>query len=219
MVGRLMAAAVMAVVFIVVRSILRESDGEFPGDEYRVIQAIAGAGVYATLNVKLTSMIPSGPFHYYQQPSTMPFAFFWFTYLMIWLLPAIGLHLGLRNRDRALIDVSIIAGLVTLMTNKPYLGGTRQVWDPIVFGLVLIATAVAVRRWLSKGENGFRYGYTAERLLSSDKRRLSIAGTAASFASLHAVQSTPHEQPTSQTDDGFKSGGGRSGGAGASGSF
>ena len=62
--------------------------------------------------------------------------FYWFTYVVTWVLPLVGLRLGVREKDRALMDVSLVMALVTLLTNKPYLGWPRQTWDPIVLGVL-----------------------------------------------------------------------------------
>ena len=134
---------------------------------------------------------------------------------MLAVLPAIGLYLALREKDQPLLDVSLFLALVTLATNKPYLGASRQTWDPILLGVLLIGAAVVVRRWLSKGENGGRHGFTAERILRSDQQALSVVGAAS--AALHIAG--PTEADASAQPDTFKTGGGRSGGAGASGSF
>ena len=109
------------------------------------------------------------------------------------------------------MNVSGALFLVTLMTNKPYLGMTRRPWDPILFGILLIAVALLVKRWLSKGADRERFGFTADRLLEGDKKVLDFVATASA-----AFQPTPS---VSENPEGFKTGGGRSGGAGATGTF
>jgi uncharacterized membrane protein YgcG len=137
--------------------------------------------------------------------------FYWLTYVAIWLLPAAALYMGLRDKDRQLLDLSGVLALVTLMTNKPYLGAVRQTWDPILLGLLLIGTAFVLRRWLAG--NG-RHGFTASRILHSDRRGIAIVGTASS--TLHGgLQPAGDADP----DRHFEPGGGRSGGGGAGGSF
>ena len=201
---RMLAAGLLTVAFIVARIKVMENQNEFPGDEYRTIQATAWLGIYAYLNLHLASIASiffapelAGPFYL-------------FTYAAIWLLPPIGLILGVRDRDRALIDVNIVLSLVTLATNKAYLNMPRQTWDPILLGLLLIGVAVGLRRWLAKGD---RNGFTSARILLSDKR--GIAAIATASAALHTGPQAPPTQP----DRGFRGEGGRSGGAGASGSF
>jgi hypothetical protein len=206
---RLVSAGFLVRVFFLARAKRRECGEEFPGDEYSTIQAGAWAGAFAFLNLRLLSV--GLPFSPPLSALSLPSLFYWFTYATIWLIPAIGLFLAVRDKDRPLLDVNVVMALLTLVTNKPYLGLARQTWDPIVFGSFLIAAALFLRRWLSTGE---RNGFTAARLLSSDKRRLSMLGTAS------AAIGTAHQVPASSSStDPLLPGGGRSGGAGASGSF
>ena len=205
-VKRLLAGAILGGCFYVARLKRRKYGDEFPGDEYGTIQASAWLGIYATLNL-----------HVFFAPVTRPFAppFYWFTYAMIWALPAAGLWLSIRDRDRPLLDVSLVITLATLLTNKPYLGFARRPWDPILLGVLLIGTAILLRRWLASGEDGARDGFTAARLLHSDKD--SRAAAALASAALHEAPIRSHSDPS--PPDPFKGGGGRSGGGGAGDSF
>jgi hypothetical protein len=143
-------------------------------------------------------------------PDEVPL-FYWSTYAFIWILPAVGLLLAVSDRHRWMLDANIVMAIVTMMTNKPYLNGVQQPWDPIVFGVLMIAIALGFKRWLASGVNGSRSGFIAERLLASERERLALAGGAAALAP-GAPQPHTHEPPPS-------CGGGRSGGAGASGTF
>src|SRR5207247_4816999 len=91
--------------------------------------------------------------------------FYWTTYVMIWLLPVVGLSLSLRARDRLLMDVSGAMLIATLSTNKLYLGLPQPTWDPVLFGLFLMLAAVWIRGWLAGGPNGTRFGLTAARVV------------------------------------------------------
>lgn len=200
---RLVSVGFLMLVFVVARAMSTTNQNEFPGDEYRTIQAVSWLGIYAYLNLHLASI---------QSIFFVPEftgAFYQFTYAVIWLLPPIGIFLGVRDRDRALLDVNILLSLITLATNKPYLHLQRQTWDPILLGLLLMGVAIGLRRWLAKGD---RNGFTAARILLSDKRGMTALATAS--AALH----TGPQAPT-QPDRSFHGEGGRSGGAGASGSF
>jgi hypothetical protein len=203
---RLIPALILAVVCVLTRSKRREHRDDICGDRYAIIHAIAFLGMYAALN--LAPNIPSAG-----NPE-FPRSVVWFTYLMIWILPVVGLCVAIRHKDRPLLDASLITALATLVSNKSYLGMTRETWDPILLGVLLVGTAVAVRWWLSRGPAGMRQGFTASRILSSDLRSLSIVGTVSAITPVipggHSeVPSTPKFEP----------GGGRSGGGGASGSF
>ena len=118
--------------------------------------------------------------------------------------------LGLRDRDRDLIDVSLVLVLVTLITNKPYLGWARNTWDPIVFGTLLIGVAIAARRWLERGPNRERRGFTAQRILDKDRTRRSMLSMVS--AALPAPgPATAHAEPAPPEFGGGRSGGGGGG--------
>ena len=199
---RLSAAAILACVFLIARRYRLMHGDEFPGDDYAVFQAAAWAGLYGVLNLQMAYWgIATG-------------WFYWATYAMIWILPIAGLRLGIRNRDRLLMDVSAAMALATLATNKAYLGRQPQSWDPILFGLLLMGTAIVIRRWLASGPNGERYGFTPVRTLSKHARLMTIVSTAS--AAFQPQPSSPATEPATARPH-FE--GGRSGGAGANGEF
>ena len=133
--------------------------------------------------------------------------FYWATYVIIWVVPAAGLFLAIRDRHRAMLDANILLAIGTLMSNKLYLGKEPQPYDPILFGVLLIVVAIGVRRWLASGPNGSRSGFVAHRLLASEKAQLAVVGSAPILA--------PGAPAHTHTDAGPGiGGGGRSGGAG-----
>ena len=199
---RLLAAAVAASVFFVARSKRLKYRDEYPGDEYGHLQAAALAGVYVVLNVRLTP-----GWH------GVTGWFYWCTYAATWVLPVMGLSLAIREKDRELMDASLVLALVTLLTNTAYLGRSRHTWDPCVLGVVLIATALTVRRWLSAGPGGERKGFTSARLLERDRALLAQVSTASIVAPGHAPS---RSEPAAAAPE-FS--GGRSGGGGASGGY
>jgi hypothetical protein len=198
---RLIAALVCAFSFSIVRRPRLQRGDDFPGDDYGLIQASAWAGLYLALNLQISFI------RYYEQS-----LFYWLTYAMIWILPVVGLWLSFRSKDRPLLNVSLMAALITLATNKPYLHLMRRPWDPILFGLFLIVSAVLIKRWLGKGPNAQRGGVTASRLLARDCQALAIVSTASA-----ALQPALSPSPAPAAKPNFD--GGRSGGAGATGSF
>jgi hypothetical protein len=198
---RLIAAVGCAAIFAIVRRKRVACGDEFPGDDYSSIQATAWAGLYFALNLHV------GVYQRYEQG-----LFYWVTYGMMWVLPVIGLWLALPGKDRLLMNTSLAMALVTLFTNKPYLNLPRQPADPILFGLFLIAAAVLVKRWLARGPDNQRRGFTAKRLLAGDRRTLAVLSTAAV-----ALQPSVAAAESASRNPNFE--GGRSGGAGASGSF
>ena len=202
MVQRLISIALVGVIAAVAWLKRAEYGDEHPGGTYGWIEAAAWIGIYALINLQIFTKIDRASW------------FYWATYAGIWIVPLLGLWWSIGDRQRVLLDVSVLLMLATLMSNKAYLGSERYPWDPIVFGLLLMGAAIAIRRWLASGENGDRHGVTAARILASDKSTGAVFGTVASLAH----PGTPAAQPASAPEDPI-GGGGRSGGAGAGGSF
>src|SRR5205823_2884572 len=81
--------------------------------------------------------------------------------------------------------------ITTLATNKLYLGSPPQTWDPILFGLFLMIAAVWIRRWLSRGSSGARFGFTPARILNRDSRLMTVVSTASAAFQPQASPSAP----------------------------
>jgi uncharacterized membrane protein YgcG len=140
--------------------------------------------------------------------------FYWTTWVLIWCLPPLILARGVRQKDRFIIAVGAITTVLTLVTNKPYLGWQRHTWDPILLGIALTGVALFLRRWLALGPAGVRHGFTAARLSGKDKHAMSVGSAVLGLITPQSI--TPPPQPTNPD---FKFGGGGSGGGGASGDF
>ena len=138
--------------------------------------------------------------------------FYWATWVITWVLPLVGLVPSIRDKDRPLLVVSIATLIVSMVTNKPYLGWPRHEWDPMLLGVVLMGVALALRRWLSSGPGAARYGFTATRILRGDDPLLTVLSAAPFPVRARTPAARPHPAP-----DGFD--GGRSGGAGGGSSF
>jgi hypothetical protein len=201
-VRRLIACALLLTIFFVARERREDHDWNYPADAFAAIESVSWVALYLLANLKVSS--------WFSVPDEVPL-FYWGTYTAIWMLPVAGLWIAIRDRHRLLLDLNIVMAIVTFMSNKPYLGLEPKPWDPILFGVMLITMAVGLRRWLASGVDGSRHGFIAERLLASEKERLAMAG-AVSLAVPGAPASHPHESPEI-------GGGGRSGGAGASGKY
>jgi hypothetical protein len=204
MAHRLVAAAVLTVCFALARSARERHGLDFPADNYAIIEAAAWIGLYLVINLQISNWLSS-------PDGRTPF--YWMTYVFTWLMPAAGLWIAVHDRHRMLLDVNIVMAIVTLMTNKAYLGAPRNPYDPIAFGVLLVVVAIGVRRWLASGEDGSRGGYVAERLVESEKERLGLVGT------ISVLHQGSVAEPAKAPPPPALGGGGRSGGAGASGSF
>lgn len=204
---RLAASAVLSVAAAAARTQRRRFAGTYREIDFEIAQAAAWAGAYVVMNLQLSEPILSG-----LRTTASGGEFYWFTFAAIWLLPAAGLTLAVRERTRPLLDVSIALALVTLATNKPYLGLAHRSWDPMALGVLLGGIAIGIRRWLASGHNGERDGFTPARIVVADRELLqTVANVSAGF------QQHPAPPPAERPASGF--GGGRSGGGGASGSY
>lgn len=204
--SRLLSVGVLLAIHIVAGLLRRPFDDDYPGDDFGVIESASWLGVYAALNLKL---MPDelGAQDMARQP------FYWLTYVAVWVLPVVGLYRGIRRKHQWMIRASLPMALATLVTNKLYLGWETRTWDPILLGVLLIGTALAVRRWLSAGAEGHRDGFTSRRLIRSDQR--SLAHVALATGGLKPDEAVREAAP----HDSYRPGGGASGGAGAGGTF
>src|SRR4030095_16679545 len=143
--GRLLAAGVLFVFAMIARWKRHGAHDGFTGEDFLAIEAGARLGIYAFINLHLSSVVRFHGLHSRFSPLDGPL--YWLTYFAIWFLPAFGIYLALRERNRSLLDVNLALALLTLATNKPYLFASNETWDPILLGVLLIGTAVAIRRW------------------------------------------------------------------------
>jgi len=201
---RLIAVAILAALFLGARLQRGDHGEEFPGDAYAVMEAAAWGGAYLLLNLKASPWLSH---------TAEAGWFYWATYAAIWMLPAAGLWIAVRDKHRLLLDVNIALAIATLMSNKAYLNAPRQAWDPIAFGVLMIAIALGVRRWLASGADGSRDGFVPVRLLASERERLATAGN------VSVLQPSLHPQHPAAPPEPTVGHGGQSGGAGAKGSF
>src|SRR6185369_16793495 len=167
-------------------------------------------GIYLVINLQLSPLNLRGMWwRSFATPDEISRPFYWVTWVLIWCLPPVILICGLRLKDRFVIAAGILAAVLTLVTNKSYLGGQHHTWDPMLLGALLIGVALGVRYWLANAPGGTRHGFTAQRLSGKDKSWLSAG--AATFGLLSPNMPTANQQPASPE---VHFGGGDSGGAG-----
>jgi hypothetical protein len=209
---RTAAAAICGAVFFTARALHVRDGDDFPGDEYASLQAVACAGAYVYLNLRLPEIIGHSVLTAGTLPS-VPTWFYWLTYAAVWSITGAVLATAVRDRDRPLLAVAIVLALVTLVTNKPYLGIARQSWDPMLLGGALVGGSIALRRWLAAGPGGARRGYTADAIARRHDDLLRV-GVNTSVAWQGRVYEQPAPAPADTGSAQF--GGGRSGGGGGS---
>ena len=182
---------------------------------YALSEAFLWLGIYLIFNVKISALsFPSQWWSNTQPASEFAAPFYWTTWVLIWCLPPLILARGVRRKDRPIIAVGVITTVLTLVTNKPYLGWQRHTWDPILLGIALTGVALFLRRWLALAPGAVRHGFTAARLSGKDKHAMSVGSAVLGLITPQSI--TPPPQPTNPD---FRFGGGRSGGGGAGGDF
>jgi hypothetical protein len=183
--------------------------------EYSIAEALLWLGLYLTTNLQISSIDIHRQW-WASAWTTTEFSrpFYWATWVLTWCLPPIVLVRGLREKDRSVIMAGATVGILTLVTNKPYLDWARHSWDPMLLGLSLIGVALFIRRWLSNGPSAIRHGFTAQRLAEKDKLWINAGATAFGLVSPSTL--TPSAQ-TQSSDFHFR--GGDFGGGGAASDF
>src|SRR4030043_352280 len=83
----------------------------------------------------------------------------------------------------------------------------RIAWDPAILGIMLILISTLITRWLSRGPNKARYGFTAENILKPESHGINLTDLGAALTPVFVDS----QQPPAQAEkyfDGGKSGGG-----------
>ena len=209
-------AAFYATGLICVAAVRTRHRFDYLDDAYSLVEAFLWLGLYLVMNLKLSSINIPALWWGGSTPAAFEFGrpFYWTTWVLIWCLPPVILARGVRQKDRFVIAVGAIVAILTLVSNKPYLGWQRETWDPMLLGILLTGVALFIRRWLARGPGGVRHGFTAARLSGKDKRWMNAGSAVLGLVSPQAV--TPEPQ-TNSPDVHF--GGGASGGGGAGGDF
>jgi len=211
----LIVAAIYSAGLIAMFAIRAPQRFTYLDDGFSIAEALLWVGIYLAINLQVPLLDPRGLWlGIARSPAEFPKPFYWTTWVLIWFLPPAVLTRGLRGKDRWVIAAGLVAAILTLVTNKPYLGWPRHTWDPMLLGSVLIAAVLYIRRWLAGGEGGIRRGFTAQRLSGKDKVWMSVGTTALGFVSPEQITQT--SQPANPE---FRFGRGDSGGGGASSDF
>ena len=189
---------------------------DYLDNDFSLVEALLWLGIYLAINLQLSSLNLSAQWWGggTWAPSEFPRPFYWTTWVLIWCMPPVVLARGIRQKDRFVIGVGAIAAILTFVSNKPYLGWLRHTWDPMLLGILLTGVTLFIRRWLARGPDGIRKGFTAARLSGKDKHWMNSGSAVLGLVSPQSL--TP--SPQTSTPD-FRFGGGASGGGGAGGDF
>jgi hypothetical protein len=182
---------------------------------YSLAEAFLWLGIYLSLNLKISDLGSLSQWWGSARPA-MEFAvpFYWTTWVLTWCVPPLIFARGVRQKDRLIVAVAAITSVLTLVTNKPYLGWPRHTWDPMLLGVALTGVAWFLRRWLARGPGGVRHGFTAVHLSAREKHAMSVGSAVLGLVTPQAIMPAPQS-----ADPDFQFGGGESGGGGAGGNF
>ena len=188
----LIVAAFYAVGLLTVAALRPRHRFTYLDNQYSIAEALLWLGIYLAINLQLSSVNLLGQWWGGLQTSTeFSRPFYWATWVLIWCLPPVVLARGLRRKDRFVIAVGAIVAILTLVTNKPYLGWQRHTWDPMLLGALLIGVALLIRRWLAHGPSGIRGGFTARRLSGKDKAWMNSGTAALALVSPNLITPSP----------------------------
>ncbi|MBB5063105.1 hypothetical protein [Granulicella mallensis] len=188
-------------------------------DSYSLSEAFLWLGIYLILNLKISALgLPSQWWSNTWLTSEFAVPFYWATWVLTWCLPPLILTRGVRQKDRFIIAVGAMTAVLTLATNKPYLGWQRHTWDPMLLGIALTGVALFLRRWLAQGPGGVRHGFTAAHLSGKDKHAMGVGSAVLGLITPQSITPTPQTPTPHPTGPDSRFGGG-SGGGGASGDF
>jgi hypothetical protein len=211
------AILAMLLVLILLTGIRAESFEamDFKKKRGAMLQACLLAGIYLAVNLRLPELGRAhfgNPAPFYQPHAGFPPLFYWATYGLTFLVPVLGLYHGLKSRKRIVINVSLIAALLTLATNKDYLGFKHYTWDPAVLGVVMVIAAAIIMRWLANGTQEARKGFTAQNLLKPENHGINLADLGAAVLPGAIQANLPPSLPDKPFADGQSGGGGASSG-------
>lgn len=128
------------------------------------------------------------------------------------LVPVLVLAAGLRRRRLPLLLAGTVAAVASLATFQHYLR-LEPAWLVLTgAGALWIAVVLGLWRYLDSGPAGERGGFTAAPLLTDARRQAALEVGVAVLTLQPEARAAGDEHP-------FEGGGGRSGGAGATGEY
>ena len=127
------------------------------------------------------------------------------------VLPVAVLWWGARSRRTFVLDAGIVIAALSLITLRHYVHIAATWLVLSLAGTALVLLALALNRWLSKGPEKERDGFTAEPLFADEARLRALE--LAPVVAAHAPGPRPPVEP------GYQGGGGSFGGGGAGGSY
>ncbi len=133
------------------------------------------------------------------------------------ILPVAVVWWGIRSRRTFVLDTGLVLAVFSLLTLRAYVH-IAPLWTILAAsGAVLVLLALVLNRWLSRGGEMERAGFTAEPLFADEARLRALE--LVPVVAAHAPDARPAPDARSAPAPGFEGGGGSFGGGGAGGSF
>jgi uncharacterized membrane protein YgcG len=173
----------------------------FWAEQLALVELLALITFYASGNYFVIQQSGKAFFELEQVPLG---GFFWaFTFVV----PALYLFFGVRQKDRLLLDVGLACVAAVAFTFRYYFSVLPLPWAATICGAVLFAAAYFSIRYLRQNEGAYTYAPNGRKAMLQEMQEQLIAQTIASQPGV----------PAAKGGDGF--GGGEFGGGGASGEF
>ncbi|MRR16068.1 MAG: hypothetical protein EG826_06400 [Deltaproteobacteria bacterium] len=209
---RLLLLLILSGLFIFNLAFDKPVSEDFRKRRCAVMQAFLLIAIYLTVNLELAGLIGliTRETHIiYLHPKSYPPYLYWSSYVLSFIIPAAGIAWGIKSRKRLILNISLIMAVATLATNKSYLGMTRWAWDPAILGLVLIALSLGISRWLGRGPEKARRGFTAEEILKPADHGVGWADAASALTpGIIGAGQPPQAAPDKFYESGASGGGG-----------
>jgi hypothetical protein len=164
------------------------------------------ATLYVAINIYLADHHSLDLFH---RTASLPR---WLFMFLTAALPVLVFAIGVMKRRRILFVLGFLLGLLSLITLRFYVQ-VAPLWVVVIgAGILLIAFAGALRRYLDSGVDKERAGYAAVPLTERPEKHRGVEILAS------VVTLTPDAAPANESPH-YRGGGGEFGGGGTSGSF
>lgn len=181
---RLLLTLILSGAFVFGLAADKTGSEDFRKHRQTIMLACLLIAIYFTVNLELLGLIgliTRETHAIYLYPKLYPPYLYWSSYVLSFIIPTMAIIWGIKSRKRLILNVSLVMACATLATNKSYLGMTRFAWDPAILGFALIALSLLVSRWLDRGPNKARHGFTAENILKPEDHGVGLADVAAAL--------------------------------------
>ena len=211
---RLVLLLIFCLIYLVSLNTDKPNIADFRKERNITIQACLLIAIYLTVNLQILGVVGlliEDTHIIHLHPKLFPPYIYWPSYIFTFVIPTVGIYWGIKSRKRLIMNAGLVLACLTLSTNKGYLGLTRYAWDPAIMGIMLIGLSIFISRWLKRGPEGNRYGFTQSDILKPESHGINLSDVAAAFTPTFIDAQQPQAQPEKYFDSGSSGGGGAAG--------